>query len=129
MMLPHGMTTRPADLPDFNSPPVTEVVLGVQFNSLEHFLSPHLGMIWDAFKDDFPVVEEHPYIPPMFETFSTSAPFVVPNVNFQLVARPEMSRVNFINRDRRQVLQVQRDRFIHNWQKTVRVPTTQDLSE
>ena len=92
-------------------------MLGVQFNSLEHFLSPHLGMIWDVFKDDFPVVEEHPYIPPMFETFGNSAPFVVPNVNFQLVARPEMSRVNFINRDRRQVLQVQRDGFIHNWRK------------
>jgi hypothetical protein len=28
------MVDRPADLPDYTAPPVTEVVLGVQFNTL-----------------------------------------------------------------------------------------------
>jgi uncharacterized protein (TIGR04255 family) len=116
-MLPSGMTTRPADLPDYEPPPVAEVVLGVQFNGLEHFLSTHLGLVWDVFKHEFPIAEEHPYFPPQFETFGTSAAFVVPGVNFQIISRPEMARVHFVDRDRRQLLQVQRDRFIHNWQK------------
>jgi uncharacterized protein (TIGR04255 family) len=117
-MLPSGMTTRPDDLPDFDSPPVTEVVLGVQFDSLERFLSPHLGLVWEAFKSEFPIVEEHPYFPPVFETFGTSAPFMIPSINFPIFARPEMARVHFLDQERKQLLQVQRDRFIHNWRKT-----------
>jgi uncharacterized protein (TIGR04255 family) len=117
-ILPGSMTTRPADLPDFVSPPVTEVVLGVQFNSLDRLFSPHLGLVWEVFKDEFPLVEDHPYFPPAFETFGTPAPFMIPGVNFQILARPEMARTNFLNREKTQALQVQRDRFLHNWRKT-----------
>jgi hypothetical protein len=42
------MISRPPDLPDFGAPPVTEVALGVQFNSLDRLLAPHLGIIWVA---------------------------------------------------------------------------------
>jgi uncharacterized protein (TIGR04255 family) len=111
------MTSRPAELADFESPPVTEVVLGVQFNSLERFLSPHLGLIWDQFKGEFPLVEEHPYFPPVFETFGVPPAFAIPNINFLIGGRPEMSRIHFLNRDRTELVQVQRDRFIHNWRK------------
>ena len=45
---------RPPDLADYRAPPVTEVVLGVQFNSVERFLSPHLGLVWERFKSTFP---------------------------------------------------------------------------
>jgi uncharacterized protein (TIGR04255 family) len=116
-MLPSGMTSRPADLVDFKSPPVTEVLLGVQFNSLERFLSPHLGVVWGEFKQEFPIIEELPYLPPVFETFGTPAAFIIPSVNFQIVSRPEMLRVHFLNQQRTELLQVQRDRFLHNWRK------------
>ena len=116
-MLPNSMKSRPADLVDFESPPVTEVVLGVQFNSLERFLSPHLGAVWSEFKPEFPIVEEHPYLPPTFETFGTPAAFIIPGMNFQMVTRPEMPRVHFLNQQRTELLQVQRDRFLHNWRK------------
>ncbi len=116
-MLSSSMTSRPADLVDFVSPPVTEVVLGVQFNSLERFLSPHLGVVWSEFKQEFPNIEEHPYLPPMFETFGTPAAFMIPSVNFQIVTRPDMSRVHFVNQQKTELLQVQRDRFLHNWRK------------
>ena len=33
------------------------------------------------------------------------------------MARPDMNRVHFINREKTQLLQVQRDRFLHNWRK------------
>jgi uncharacterized protein (TIGR04255 family) len=116
-MLPNGMTSRRADLVDFESAPVTEVVLGVQFNSLERFLSPHLGVVWGEFKQEFPLVEEHPYLPPVFETFGAPAAFIIPSVNFQIMTRPEMLRVHFLNLERTELLQVQRDRFLHNWRK------------
>jgi uncharacterized protein (TIGR04255 family) len=111
------MISRPADLVDFDAPPVTEVVLGVQFNNLDLFLSPHLGLVWSEFKEEFPIVEEHPYLPPTFETFGTPAAFIIPSMNFQIDMRPEMLRVHFINQQKTELLQVQRDRFLHNWRK------------
>lgn len=37
---------RPADLPEFGAPPLTEVVLGVQFDVIPGFMTPHIGVIW-----------------------------------------------------------------------------------
>jgi uncharacterized protein (TIGR04255 family) len=115
-MHPSRMNKRPADLPDFSAPPLTEVILGVQFDSLERFLSPHLGLVWERFKSKFPHVEEHPPLVPVFETFGAPPQFV-PSFAFQVMSGAEMSRVFFINDDRTQLLQVQRDRFLHNWRK------------
>ncbi len=110
------MTERPADLPDFTTPPVTEVVLGVQFNKLERFHTPHLGLVWERFRSNFPHVEEHAPIAPVFETFGPNPQFF-PAIGLQVLAVPEIPRVLFINSDRTQLLQVQRDRFLHNWRK------------
>lgn len=110
------MTDRPTDLPDFKAPPVTEVVLGVQFNTLEGFLSPHLGLIWDAYRTNFPKIEEHPSLNPTFETFGPN-PDVAGALQLRLVTTADMPRVYFLNHNRTQLLQVQRDRFLHNWRK------------
>jgi uncharacterized protein (TIGR04255 family) len=115
-MLASKMISRPADLPDFRAPPVTEVVLGVQFNALDRFLSPHLGLVWDRFRSQFPLVEEHPPLAPVFETFGPYPQFM-PTMGIQIGAGAPMARVFFINPDRTQLLQIQRDRFLHNWRK------------
>jgi uncharacterized protein (TIGR04255 family) len=106
---------RPADLADYSAPPVTEVVIGVQFNNLERFLSPHLGLVWERFKVKFPNIEEHPPLPPAFETFGTYPQFAA--INLQIATGTDTPRVFFVNADRTQLLQVQRDRFLHNWRK------------
>ena len=107
------MSTRPPGLPDFKSPPVTEVVLGLQFNSAAGFLTPHLGLVWERFRSEFPHVEEQAPLTPVFEIFGQGAqPPQFLNIGF-----PQMPRVFFINADRSQLLQVQRDRFVHNWRK------------
>jgi uncharacterized protein (TIGR04255 family) len=112
------MPTRPPDLPDFGSPPVTEVVLGVQFGTLDRLLSPHLGLVWSEFRERFPGIEEHPPLDPAFETFSDKAPGVpMPRVQFELLTAPPTPRVFFINAAKTELLQVQRDRFLHNWRK------------
>jgi uncharacterized protein (TIGR04255 family) len=110
------MPARPADLPDFRAPPVTEVVLGVQFNSLPGFMTPHLGLVWEHFKARFPNIEEHPPLDPVFETFGIGmATDQYPRL--ELLTSLPPPRVFFINEARTQLLQVQRDRFLHNWRK------------
>ena len=65
------MSRRPDNLPDFNDPPVAEVVLGLQFNPLTKFRSVHIGALWEHFRDNFPKVSEHPPLQQMFETLGT----------------------------------------------------------
>ena len=63
------MPNRPTQLPDFSNPPVTEVVVGFQFNAIGKFVTAHVGLLWDEFKNEFPDAEEHPPVMPAFETF------------------------------------------------------------
>jgi uncharacterized protein (TIGR04255 family) len=107
---------RPADLPEFGAPPLTEVALGAQFDVIPGFLTPHVGLVWNHFRSSFPLVEEHAPLPPVFETFGANPQFV-PGIGFQLVAGPETPRVFFINKARTELLQIQKDRFLHNWRK------------
>jgi len=112
------MISRPPDLPDFGAPPVTEVALGVQFNSLDRLLALHLGIIWAEFKDSYPELEEHPPLDPVFETFAEKGSRMpIPRLRLELLATVPTPRVFFINRAKTELLQVQRDRFHHNWRK------------
>src|SRR6266568_4861371 len=100
------MTSRPTDLPDYSSPPVSEVSIGVQFNSLEGLLAPHLGLIWTEFKTQFPLIEQHPPLEPAFETFGEKHAVAIPMPRFLLsIPTPRMF---FINDGRTELLQVQR---------------------
>lgn len=113
-----GMPRRPLDLPDFVSPPVTEVVLGVQFGTLDRLLLPHLGIVWREFRDKFPEIEEHAPLDATFETFSDNASGQpMPHVRFELLTVPPTPRVFFVNGTKTELLQFQRDRFLHNWRK------------
>jgi uncharacterized protein (TIGR04255 family) len=107
---------RPADLPEFRAPPLTEVALGAQFDVIPGFLTPHIGLVWRHFRDAFPLLEEQPALPPIFETFGPNPQFV-PGMSLQFFTSPETPRVFFINEARTELLQVQRDRFLHNWRK------------
>jgi uncharacterized protein (TIGR04255 family) len=104
---------RPADLPDFQSPPLTEVILGVQFDVIPGFLTPHFGLIWERFRAVFPHVEEHPSLQPVFETFGPNPQMLA----LQFTMQPIAPRLFFINDSRTELLQVQKDRFLHNWRK------------
>src|SRR5438270_12653884 len=109
------MTSRPTDLPDYASPPVAEVSIGVQFNSLEGLLAPHLGLIWAEFKAEFPLMEQHPPLEPVFETFGDRPGGIMqmPRFSFSIPT----PRMYFVNQGRTELLQIQRDRFYHNWRK------------
>ena len=111
------MIHRPSDLPDYDQPPVTEVVVGVQFNSIDGFITAHVGRLWDLFRKEFPGAEEHPSVMPTFETFGQTAP-VLTGVVLGFPPIFGMQRTFFVNEDKTQVLQIQKDRFLHNWRKT-----------
>ena len=66
---PMAQRSRPADLPNFNKPPVTEVALSVQFDTIAAFSNVYAGLLWAGCRSEYPVASEKPSLPPQFETF------------------------------------------------------------
>jgi uncharacterized protein (TIGR04255 family) len=108
---------RPPDLPDFNDPPVIEVVLGVQFARIAGFSTVHVGRLHERFRKDFPQVQEAAPLDPVFEIFGATANPQT-SIRIQLTAEPILPRMWFINADNTQLIQFQPDRILHNWRKT-----------
>ena len=103
-------------LPDFASPPVVEVLLGVQFDSVDGLNSPRLGLLWSTFRDRFPRVEERPPLDPIVEQPSgPSYPLV--QLRLEALNRFPSPRLWFLNESGTELIQVQHDRFVHNWRK------------
>lgn len=95
-------------LPDYKSPPVDEVVCGILFESLKQFLVPHFGLLWQRFKNEYPTCRHVDPLLPVVETIAGPKPG-----EFAEIPLP---RVWFLHDDGR-IIQVQRDRFLHNWRK------------
>lgn len=110
------VSRRRADLPDFENPPVTEVVLSIQFEPLPSLRTPLIGLLWREFRERFPKLEEHSPLDPVFEKFT---PTLSPKVGLRVEAydAPPLPRVWFLNEEGTQLLQIQPDRFIHNWRE------------
>ena len=99
-------------LPEFERPPVIEVVCGVLFKSLENMLAPHLGVLWERFKAKYPTCQEVPPLAPAIEKYDDSA-----GVELTISDKPPLPRVWFVHESETGIIQVQRDRFLHNWKK------------
>ena len=106
-----------AQLPDFSNPPVVEVALAVQFEPLTELRTPQIGLLWANFRDRFPKIEEHPPLDPMMERFGAPGP-PKPSVHFEMMRRPPVPRCWFVSADGTELIQIQQDRFAHNWRKT-----------
>jgi uncharacterized protein (TIGR04255 family) len=107
-------TGRPEDLPDFRRPPLAETVLSLQFEPVAGLTTAHVGLLWERFRKQLPVIEEHSLLPPVFEKFEPPAP---PRVEVTFEEKPPAPRVWFVNEAGSELIQVQSDRFIHNWRK------------
>ncbi len=102
--------------PDFSDPPVVEVALSVQFDSLNKLRVPQLGLLWREFRDRFPVTEEHTPLDAVVERFG--APRVRKGgVKIEMPESPPTPRCWFLNEAGTELIQVQHDRFVHNWRK------------
>lgn len=102
-------------LPDFLTPPLDEVVLGVQFAPCSAYLSVHAEKVWELFRKEFPEVQEHPALEPQFEVFGGHNPLSSIQIKFGLP--PAKSRLWFISQDQNHLIQFQNDRLLLNWRK------------
>lgn len=106
------MMERPADLPDYDAPPVNEVVIGVQF-ARTAITGAHVGLFWEGLRDEYPNAVEQPPLDPQIESFEPQR-FVFPGVG---IAAWPGSRHWLISEDQVHLVQVQADRLLYNWRR------------
>ena len=109
------MANQPHTLRDFADPPVVETVLGVQFAHMP-FSIPHFGLYWEQIRSEFPQYRALPPLGHVREQFGGPSGGVSRKIGIEVVQDPEL-RCWFLDKNGNQIIQVQRDRFIHNWQK------------
>jgi len=108
-----AMVEDPSDLPDFAEPPINESALSIQFQPISSFGIPHFGLYWQTIRKDFERFQVVPTVEAATEQFSKPSPA---RLNLQLLSQPEI-RCWYLNRGGDRLVQVQRDRFIHNWRQ------------
>ncbi len=101
--------------PDFNDPPVIEVVLSVQFEPLSALGVPQFGVLWERYRKKFPNTEDKPLLSSVTESFEAPKPRPV---RYEILSEPPQTRCWFKNVADTELIQVQRDRFVFNWKKT-----------
>jgi len=101
-------------LPDYERPPVIEVVCGILFKSIDKLLAPHLGLLWEKYKTEYSICREVPPLAPVIERFEEA-----PQIDLQLADVPPLPRIWFVHEKENGIIQVQRDRFLHNWKKVL----------
>ncbi len=111
------MSERPPDLPDFERPPVTEVVLGVQFKTEKPLRSPHLGLFWQTVREAFPDFSDQPPLEPQIEELDPEMLVVSPLPSLRIGTGIPAPRCWFLDPSGNKLIQLQSDRFLHNWRK------------
>lgn len=86
--------------PSYDSPPLNEVSIGLQFQPLERLKIPHFGLFWERIQKQFPNVE---HAPPIIGKNSEPSEWL------------PLPRVWFIDKSDTQLLQLQADRLNFNW--------------
>lgn len=106
---------RPADLPDFERPPINEVVLGIQFSPPFGYQQIRAGEVWNLYKKKYPEVQEQPPLQPSFEIFGLPSKSRAGQISF--IDGPLHNRFWFLNAQGDELIQFQQDRLLHNWRK------------
>lgn len=99
---------------DFESPPIAEVVLGVQFEKLQQLSSVFQGLFWSRVRDRYPNAQDVPPLAPVIEVAEETGPQPIEFTIGDFVA----PRVFMTDASGRQLIQLQGDRFHHNWRRT-----------
>ena len=109
------MTVAPEILPEFDAPPVVEVILAVGFEPAYRLSNIDLMEVWhDLFKQRFPVAAEQPHYSVPRETFEN---IQVPQMELITRAGPPPIRLWLTTEDEGELIQLQHDWFARNWRK------------
>lgn len=100
-----------APIPDFDRPPLQEVALAVGFEVLLGLRAIELGPLWRTWQQDYPTLDEQPPLPP--EPGDGETGFLVS------FGAPPLGRQMFSAADGSRLLQLQADRLILNWRRSV----------
>lgn len=117
------MPDRPSDLPDYSNPPIDEVVLGIQFSAMSGSVGPLVAAYREGgVKEEYPGIQYQPRLPPtpMPEQLGLAVGLPLVPVAFQLSVGPPqatLDRIWLIGNDDSLLIQIQNDRFIHNWRR------------
>lgn len=92
-------------LPSYKQPPVDEVICGIRFEPLPLLKVPHIGLLWERFRKEYPITQHAMPIAtgvslPIDETTKIPLP-----------------RVWFISKLDDELIQFQLDRFYYNWRR------------
>jgi uncharacterized protein (TIGR04255 family) len=98
-----GNSTSGNPLPSYKRPPVDEVVCGFRFERLRELRVPHIGLLWEKFRSEYPTVQHAVPI-----ASDNSLPVD------ELTGIP-LPRVWFISKADSQLIQFQLDRLYYNW--------------
>ena len=98
------MKTTAQSTTKFENPPINEIVCDILFDSIKGLRTGHFGILWEKLKPDFPETEDHILLAPVPEDLETPHKILLP-------------RVWFVHKNDNEVIQVQQNRFIHNWRK------------
>jgi uncharacterized protein (TIGR04255 family) len=93
-------------LPSYEKPPVNEVVFGLRFNTPDQIRMPHVGLLWQKFQSDYPIIQH-------------AAPIASAKGEIQIdtATGTPIPRFWFINLADDQLIQFQFDRFYFNWRR------------
>ncbi|PZO45464.1 MAG: hypothetical protein DCF17_01225 [Shackletoniella antarctica] len=98
------MTSDKTKILKFESPPIVEKLMGVQFAPLQAWSIPHFGLFWNEIRSNFPRFTVQPSL----------------LRGESEIAIEDSIRCWFFHESQSKLIQIQRDRFLYNWQK----PTT-----
>jgi uncharacterized protein (TIGR04255 family) len=101
--------------PDYERPPVIEVVCGIQFEPIPNFHATTFGLFWQTIRDEYIQAQEMPPLPKVIEQFPPVANISQPRL--EILGTPPLPRIFFVNKIPSWLIQLQRDRFLHNWRK------------
>jgi len=90
----------------FRKPPVNEVVCGMRFRPPDRLRIPHIGLLWDKFRADYPILQ---HAPPISSALG--------EILVDSITGFPLPRVWFINPSEDQLIQFQYDRFYFNWRR------------
>ncbi|MBI4525528.1 MAG: TIGR04255 family protein [Deltaproteobacteria bacterium] len=100
----NSKSKNPAEpLPSYKQPPVDEVVCGFAFEPLRQLKVPHIGLLWEKLRNEYPNVQHA--VPIATDTsWSVDEATGIP-----------LPRIWFISKADNELIQLQLDRFYYNW--------------
>ncbi len=79
---------------DYENPPVIEVVCGILFKPIQALLAPHLAVLWEKYRSEYPICSEVAPLAPVIEHFEDSF-----EMKLEFSDLPPLPRIWFSRKD------------------------------